>query len=405
MRLGSFLLLAPALLAQSFTQRGFLDTSIVLYPQPGANDSGHVVGEALFRYEATKTLLPNLRINGAFDARTDTHRQTQREWELTWSDRTLQRPAFSIRRLSLLYNKGKLTVEAGKQFVRWGRTDILNPTDRFAPRDFLSVIQNDFLPITAARATYESGSNTVDVVWQPRFTPSRTPLLNQRWTVLPPQLAGVRINDQGGLYPGGSEYGIRVNHVGRAYEGALSFYNGFNHLPLLNGSFDPQGFGVNVQRYYPQLRLYGGDVAVPLKWVTVKGEAGYFTSTNRTSDEYVLYVIQLERQMGEWVFVGGYAGEAVTEQRNTLGFSPERGLTRAFLGRAQYTIDANRSVAAETAVRQNGEGLYVKLEYSQAFGQHWRGTAGFAVIRGDPQDFLGQYRRNSHAILGLRYSF
>jgi hypothetical protein len=49
--------------------------------------------------------------------------------------------------------------------------------------------------------------------------------------------------------------------------------------------------------------------------------------------------------------------------------------------------------------------VYAKAEYSQAFGQHWRATAGFAVVRGDAADFLGQYRRNSQAILTLRYSF
>jgi hypothetical protein len=49
--------------------------------------------------------------------------------------------------------------------------------------------------------------------------------------------------------------------------------------------------------------------------------------------------------------------------------------------------------------------MYFKPEYSQAFGQHWRATAGFAFIRGSEGDFLGQYRRNSHAIFRLRYSF
>ena len=59
-------------------------------------------------------------------------------------------------------------------------------------------------------------------------------------------------------------------------------------------------------------------------------------------------------------------------------FAPDRGLTKTFLGRAGYTIDTNRSVALQTVVRQNGAGMYVKPEYTQAFGQHWRVTAGFA---------------------------
>jgi hypothetical protein len=75
------------------------------------------------------------------------------------------------------------------------------------------------------------------------------------------------------------------------------------------------------------------------------------------------------------------------------------------VARAAYTVDVNRTVAFEAVVRQNGDGAYLKGEYSQALGQHWRATAGLALLRGDANDFLGQYSRNSHAILSLRYSF
>jgi hypothetical protein len=405
MRRWFVLLLWPWLLAaQDFTQRGFFETRVVLFPQTGFNDSSHAIAESLFRYEASKALLPGLRISGSFDARTDTHRQTERDFRIDFGDRSIQRPALSVRRLSLTYNRGKWTAEIGKQFVRWGKADILNPTDRFAPRDFLSVVDNDFLPITAARLTYESGSNTMEIVAQPFFTPSRAPLLNQRWTVLP-DTQGVPVVDIGAHYPGGSNVGARFNHIGRRYEGSLSYFQGHNHLPLFDAVLGGDPFSVGVFRYYAQLREYGGDVAVPFPWFTVKGEAAYFTSTTTTADEYALYVIQLERQSGEWSFVGGYAGEAVTRSRSQRAFSPDRGLTRAFLGRAGYTIDVNRSVALETAIRENLAGLWIRAEYSQAMGQHWRATAGYTLIRGRENDFLGQYHRNSHAVLALRYSF
>ena len=42
-------------------------------------------------------------------------------------------------------HRGPITVVAGKQFIRWGKADILNPTDRFAPRDFMEVVDNEFL--------------------------------------------------------------------------------------------------------------------------------------------------------------------------------------------------------------------------------------------------------------------
>ena len=227
------------------------------------------------------------------------------------------------------------------------------------------------------------------------------PLLDQRWSNVPPEIA---LEELPAAFPGGSQFGARWNHIGKVAEYSLSFYDGFNNLPLFNFA-EPEPPVVDIQRYYPQMRMYGADAAVPLKGVTLKTEAAYFTSTTKTEDEYALYVVQLERQAGEWFFIGGYAGQVVTEHRSIFEFAPDRGLTSAFLGHAGYTIDTNRSVSLEMAIRQNGQGEWATLEYSQALGGHWRATAGFTLIRGDQSDFLGQYRRNSHATLALRYSF
>ena len=398
-------LLLIALLAQQFEQRGFIENRAVVYPQTAPNDSGHVVDELLFREEASYKFAPWFTVNGSFDARTDSHRQTARDGVVDADDRSIQRPAFSVRRLSATIHRGKVTAEIGRQLIRWGKTDILNPTDRFAPKDYLSsVVDTDFLGVSAARVTYESGGDTVDLVWQPWFTPSRTPLLNQRWTALPPQAVGVSIVDGGAHYPGGSQYGARWNHIGSGYEYSLCFFDGYQNLPSFDSALGSTLSSVALTRTYPDLRLYGGDAAVPLPWLTIKGEAAYFTSSTPGAEEYALYVIQLERQVKEWSFVGGYAGSVVTrDAASPLQFAPDRGFAKSFVGRAGLTIDANRSLAIETAVR--AEGSFVRFEYSQLFGQHWRATGGIAWIRGDMNDFLGQYRRNSYGSLAIRYSF
>lgn len=265
------------------------------------------------------------------------------------------------------------------------------------------MVDADFLGVIAARVTIESGNNTYDLVWQPWFTPSRTPLLDQRWTVVPAQAQGVTLDDLGARYPGGSQYGARWNHVGSGYEYSFCFFDGFNNLPLFSTIFDPATNSAGLQRYYPELRLYGADAAVPLRWFTVKGEAAYFSSTTPDTDQYALYVIQLERQVKEWSLVGGYAGEILTRAGNPLEFAPDRGFARSFVGRAGWTIDANRSLAISAAVRAAGS--FTRFEYSQTYGQHWRATAALAWIRGDMTDFIGEYRRNSYASLGIRYSF
>jgi hypothetical protein len=402
-----FFLTAVTCFAQTYTQRGFLETGGTFYPEKTPNDSARGVGESLLRYESIYRPSSYLQFDAALDFRVDTHRQVERVFDLSWWDRESQRPSGEVRRLSAVYHRGPVTFEAGKQFIRWGKADIVTPTDRFAPRDFLTVVDNDFLAVTAARLSIEKGSNTIEAVWSPRLTPSRIPLINQRWSPLPQLPANVSVGQASAVFPGGGESGIRWNHTG-PIEYELSMYQGFNNLPSfqLQPNFTDQGITVNIQGFYPKMVMGGGDIAVPTRFFTVKTEAAYFSSSDARADQYGLYVIQLERQTGEWYFVGGYAGEAVVTHGSQIAdFAPDRGLTKTLLGRAGYTIDSNRSVAFETAVRDNGQGVWAKGEYSQAFGQHWRATADLTVIRGDASDFLGQYRRNSHALLIVRYSF
>jgi hypothetical protein len=218
-------------------------------------------------------------------------------------------------------------------------------------------------------------------------------------------VAHIPIVDAGAVLPDGSQAGVRWSHMGGGFEYALSFFNGFNNLP--NVLFDVQTLptALSSKRIYPAIRTYGADTAVPTRWFTLKGEAAYFTSSTPGTDEYVLYVIQLERQTGEWILIGGYAGEVVTTRRASLTFAPDRALTNAIVGRASYTIDTNRTIAFEGAVRQNGDGLFSKVEYSVGRGEHWRATLTGVVIAGDSSDLLGQYNRNSHLAVAVRYSF
>ena len=270
--------------SQSFSQRGFLDTTLTTYPQTAPNDTGQAIIESLFRYEPTWTPKPWLKLNAELDARADTHDQVERSAGVDWSDRSIERPALSIRRLSAILKRDRFTAEIGKQFIRWGKADILNPTDRFAPKDFLSIVDTEVLAVTAARLTYSTGSDSFDAVWQPRFTPSRSPLLNQRWTVLPPVLGQFQLNDLGAAFPGRSSFGARWDHNGAGYEYSLSYFDGFNHLPLFTGALAPPN-RIDFVRTYPALRLYGADAAVPLQWFTIKTEEAWFTSPKHDEDE------------------------------------------------------------------------------------------------------------------------
>lgn len=390
--------------AQVVSQRGFVDASLALFPQDVPQDRTNGVADALVREEIFVRPASWLRLGGGVDLRANSHQQVDRRWRLDFGDRGIERPAIGVRRLAATVSRGPITLDIGKQFIRWGQTDIVTPTDRFAPRDFMNVLSTDFIGVSGVRAVVSAGDASVDAAWVPRMTPSRLPLLDQRWGIANSSSTAVPVVQISSPLPTRDQFGVRVGRNGGGYELSGSIFDGLNHLPDFIPLPTPFGT-IGFERRYARLRSYGGDAAVPTKWVTVKGEAAWVTTPDKDADDYVLYVVQIERQSGEWSFVAGYAGEVITTARSVRPFAPDRGLTRALVGRASYTLDANRSAAVESAVRQNGHGFYAKGEYSQARGTHWRATVSGVAIAGRQDDFLGQYRRNSHIALSLRYSF
>lgn len=398
-------ILAPsAAAAQTLTHRGSVEGLFIAHPRATPRDDTRLIADALFRYE------PSLRagawrFDAALDARMDSSGLTQRSREVTWWDRTLQRPALSVARLSASWARGPLTVEVGKQFLRWGKTDILVPTDRFAPRDYVAVIKPALLGVTAARVTLSSTTDSLDVVFTPRFTPSRAPLLDSRWVVTPPAAAGVELRDMGASHPGRAQGGVRWNHIGRFLEASVSVFRGFTHVPYFEGTVRTFPLRVDVQRHYAPLTSVGGDLAAPVPWFTVKAEAAWLRSEPHQGGEQVQYVLQLEKASGEWLFIGGYAGEYVIHDGAPFRFAPDRGLTRAFIGRASRALQGNRELVVEGVVRQNGEGVYGRAEYSHGIGPHVRLVGDVNVFGGSEDDFLGQYRRNSAARMTMRVVF
>ena len=191
--------------AQTLTQRGFIEGGVFLFPQQAPNDPTRVVGDFLAREEAFFKPAPWLQFAGGLEVRANSHDQVDDRWHLDLDDRGVRRPRLSLRRLTATVTHGPFTVDAGKQFIRWGKADILNPTDRFAPRDFLNVVDSEFLAVTGVRGVAQHGAETFEVVWLPGITPSRVPLLDQRWTAVPADAAAIPLRDAGAHLPEGSE--------------------------------------------------------------------------------------------------------------------------------------------------------------------------------------------------------
>ena len=110
-----------------------------------ADDREHLVGDVLAREEVFVRPAEWMRLTAGLELRANSHDQVEDSWSLQFWDRSVRRPRLSVRTLSATVTRGPFTLDAGKQFIRWGKTDIVVPTDRFSPRDYLTVIDAPFL--------------------------------------------------------------------------------------------------------------------------------------------------------------------------------------------------------------------------------------------------------------------
>ncbi len=235
------------------------------------------------------------------------------------------------RRLAPPLTRGPFTLELGKQFVRWGKTDIVVPTDRFAPRDYLTVV-DCAVPRRSRRceARPVPAVHTIELVWAPRLhaqpsspcsaSAGRCSLLARRQPCRSSKRRR-RFPGEGRLASAGARFGIaRILGV------VLRRLQSPSRHPASTPSTRPSET-IEFSRVYPPIRSYGADAAVPLA-AGSRSRPRPHTSRRRRTDHGRIRALRraVERQSGEWLFVGGYAGEVVTTRR-----SPRRVRTRPWV--------------------------------------------------------------------------
>lgn len=243
-------------------------------------------------------------------------------------DRGLRRSVLRFGSLLFRADLGRVTIEAGRQRLAWGRTDGINPTDNLTPRDWTDPLDEIRLSPWALRATVEAGRWNAEAIAVPVYAPSRLPVLGGRWFRLepssidnpaypgagPPRLAVV--TEWGDAdYPTKSlrnvQSGLRGGYRGSRGEWSLSWYDGFDHSPRIEprpGAPDIASgvLPVRLDRRFPRLEVAGGDgVLLAGPWA-FRAEAGYFHFPEGRDDGFLMAEVEAEWTAGAWRAIAGY---------------------------------------------------------------------------------------------------
>jgi hypothetical protein len=358
----------------------------------------------------------------------DTHNDVDRHRWLDVSQRGLRRPAGVISEFYLDMKLGRVDLRAGKQEIRWGRVDGFNPTDNLLPYDYLDTLSDNRLAVPALKADAYFGKTQFEADWVPFYTPTRLPLLGQRWFPGLPSSAQLPLfpesepvdlsltyQDAGGPLPartlGNGQWGVRWNQLVPRAEFSLSYFDGFDDLAFFRSSIlaiepapRPQAL-ISLSREYYRVRVAGADFASELGPVGIRGELGYFDQTDPANLDHLLFVVGVDRSLGDWFVVVQYAGQKVSGPVPKGPVFPDLGLRSTMLWRIERTLGPSTTFEIRGALRLLDGDFLIQPLYSVALANNWRLSVGATFFGGPEDGYLGQFRDNSHLTVQLRYTF
>ena len=184
-----------------------------------------------------------------------------------------------------------MDIRLGKQFIFWGTTDWINPTDNINPWDYLNIsseIEDYRIPIWAARANVYWGAWTLELVWAPEFQPHQISD--------PPNI--IIQTSPPPLQADNAQVGARISSQLWNVNYSLSYFKGFDkwptYVPVVSIDLYPPGL---LKEYLP-ITYVGADFVTTFgKWA-FKGEGAYALTQDRDGTDPNIRNPQLQYVLG-----------------------------------------------------------------------------------------------------------
>lgn len=313
----------------------------------------------------------------------------------------------------------------GKQQIIWGKAEGVFITDVVSPKDLREFLLPDFdeirTGITAVKANYYLGNNTLEAVWSPVFTPTQMPESGSVWSPelefsLPPvfdySLAVTKASLEN------SELFLRFSAMGSKmdYEivGGTFFYDdpAMRISPIIN-PVSMQPTGLLVVPEYHRVAMAGGSMSLPLNAVVLRAEGAFYSGRNfQTSKpgasgslvekenlhymagmDYTLFGVKLSAQFIQEFILDYEQGIQNEEFETTMTFLAKKDFLREKLWVELFGY-----------VGLNTSDALVRPKLSYSFADGFDIQAGANLFLGEKGRF-GQYDKNDMVYLKFKYSF
>jgi hypothetical protein len=321
-------------------------------------------------------------------------------------------------------------LRVGKQTIVWGRTDVVNPTDQLAPREFSDPLETDDerLGVLAARLRASIGRARVEGVIAPSVVLSRLPGSGSRWApTLPPTVPDpadpartlkVRYSEVQAGAPAAqmknAQYAARLSTTLRGWDLSVSYFDGWDDLPATRQRIVPVDEGevrVELRQEYSRRRAVGGDLATTLGPYSLRAEGAHLMPDSLGGPDYFQYVVGLERFFGDPLGAGStlllvqWIQEITPRDSRSGPFDLNHVFRRSLMARAQHNLTPALRLAADGVYDFRTEGYYLQPGASFRLWDRLLVEGSIDLLGGGNEAFFGAFAGNNRLRTTLRYSF
>jgi hypothetical protein len=302
-------------------------------------------------------------------------------------------------------------LRAGKQILKWGRADEINPTDNLAVFDYTLLTTDRDAMRTGGYALKADAfwqALTLEAVAVPLFKPSRVPTgPNLDVHDDPP---GFALRNSGGA--------VKLDYHGAPMDASASYFYGFLPRPYIT-------LGPDLEMTYVRAWVVGGDFGKALGAWGLRGE-GAWTIPDGGPQGYrpfFTYVLGIDRTILQDYYANAQFIQGIVPDYREPGYPPipglreakaiERalnnqahGVTNASSLRISYQQPDNRWKVSITGILNfTDEDYLIRPHFEYGFSDHWKAHAGYEYNHGKDASFFGQSRKNNAGFAELEFLF
>jgi hypothetical protein len=276
-----------------------------------------------------------------------------------------------------------------------------------------------------------AGPASLVFVVVPVFVPSRIPLPRSRWTPqTPPEFVGVADNREVPTTDvANMQYAARLRTTFKGVDLSASYYDGFDHTPVIRQSTIEVAPSVVLPRFTPvftRIKVAGLDFSTTYRKFEFHGEGALRFAASNGREDRLQWILGLNytwdelpvRWIEQVVVIFEYAREEIVASRSRssileLGTLPQLGdllaknaFRNALAGRllVKFTEDTQLKLTGVLDVL-GAPNSYLQSKLSHKLTDALHLEAGLDFFTGPSQTFWGRWRNNNRFFLFAKYFF